>query len=260
MISSFIAEPSFPCVGAKSALNKQRMRFGHYAALCDEAGVVEQCDALHAFSSEFPEPGAIPVSFVATYGALDVNEVDFESLMWRHLQLMHDADSQRFEWDKSVSADPAHKDFSFSIGGRAFFVVGLHPNASRLARRAPLACLVFNFHEQFADLKASGKYGNMQAVIRARDTDLQGSLNPVLARFGDASEARQYSGRAVEEDWVCPFRSVRPFRSFRPFLPSSPSSSTSLSSPGAPEAFELQVETTDVKVLYAMADRVEHAA
>jgi len=28
----------------------------------------------------------------------------------------------------------------------------------------------------------------------------------VLARYGEASEARQYSGRAVNDDWVCPFR------------------------------------------------------
>jgi hypothetical protein len=34
---------------------------------------------------------------------------------------------------------------------------------------------------------------------------LQGSLNPNLADFGEQSEARQYSGRATEADWVCPF-------------------------------------------------------
>ena len=35
---------------------------------------------------------------------------------------------------------------------------------------------------------------------------LQGSINPVLARFGEASEARQYSGRAVLDTWACPFK------------------------------------------------------
>ncbi|MNR56963.1 YqcI/YcgG family protein [compost metagenome] len=47
----------------------------------------------------------------------------------------------------------------------------------------------------------------MQDAIRTRDIALQGSINPVLARFGEASEARQYSGRAVEADWQCPFHS-----------------------------------------------------
>jgi FPC/CPF motif-containing protein YcgG len=27
----------------------------------------------------------------------------------------------------------------------------------------------------------------------------------MLARHGTVSEARQYSGRAVDKDWVCPF-------------------------------------------------------
>lgn len=206
LVTSFIAEPTFPCVGAKSALNKHRMRFGHYVALCDETAVAKQCEDLLAFSDEFPQPGAVPVSFVATFDAADVNEAEFESLMWRHIQLMHDDDRRRFAWDPSVSADPAHNDFSLSIAGRAFFVVGMHPNASRLARRAPLPCLVFNFHDQFVSLKESGKYRSLQSTVRARDTVLQGSVNPVLARFGDASEARQYSGRAVEGNWVCPFR------------------------------------------------------
>jgi len=119
---------------------------------------------------------------------------------------MHDRDRRDYAWDVSVSADPAHNDFSLSIAGRAFFVVGLHSAASRLARRAPMPCLVFNFHEQFEALKDSGKFSSMQTAIRARDTVQQGFVNPVLARYGEASEARQYSGRAVNDDWVCPFR------------------------------------------------------
>ena len=70
-----------------------------------------------------------------------------------------------------------------------------------------MPCLVFNFHEQFEQLKASGKYTVLQDAIRTRDIALQGSINPVLARFGETSEARQYSGRAVEADWQCPFHS-----------------------------------------------------
>ncbi len=205
-ISSFIAATVFPCVGAKSALNKHRMRFGHYEALGGGAAIERQVDDLLAFSNEFPDPGLVPVSFVATYRKPEADEAQFEVAMWRHIQLMHGVDRRRFAWNPLVSADPDHNDFSLSIGGRAFFVVGMHPNASRLARRAPMPCLVFNFHDQFVNLKESGKYFNLQTAIRTRDTALQGSVNPVLARFGDASEARQYSGRAVEENWRCPFR------------------------------------------------------
>ena len=121
---------------------------------------------------------------------------------------MHRYDRETFEWDPTVSADPAQPDFSFSVGGRAFFVVGLHPLASRLARRAPVPCLVFNFHNQFESLRASGKYQGMQKVIRQRELQLQGTINPVLAQFGDASEARQYSGVAVDAQWTCPFHQL----------------------------------------------------
>ncbi len=66
--------------------------------------------------------------------------------------------------------------------------------------------MVFNSHHQFDRLRADGRYGRMQAAIRKRDGALQGSINPNLADFGDASEARQYSGREVEPDWRCPLR------------------------------------------------------
>ena len=46
----------------------------------------------------------------------------------------------------------------------------------------------------------------MQAAIRARDVKLQGDINPNLADFGEATEARQYSGRAVEPDWTPPIQ------------------------------------------------------
>ena len=46
----------------------------------------------------------------------------------------------------------------------------------------------------------------MKAVVRARDSALQGSVNPMLDDFGTHSAARQYSGRAVEADWRPAFR------------------------------------------------------
>lgn len=42
-------------------------------------------------------------------------------------------------------------------------------------------------------------------TIRAREIDFEGSVNPMLSDFGQQSEARQYSGRAVEDNWEAPF-------------------------------------------------------
>ena len=89
-------------------------------------------------------------------------------------------------------------------------MIGLHPGASRQARRFETPVLVFNSHRQFQRLRADGRYAKMQKATRGRDVALQGSINPNLADFGTASEARQYSGRAVEPHWACPLRVKSP--------------------------------------------------
>ena len=71
--------------------------------------------------------------------------------------------------DPSVSSNPAEPDFSLSFGGRAFFVVGLHPNASRPARRFPRPSLVFNLHKQFEWLRNSGVYERMRQFKLCRE-------------------------------------------------------------------------------------------
>ena len=65
--------------------------------------------------------------------------------------------------------------------------------------------IVFNLHEQFVELRATGKFDGVRDKVQARDEQLQGTVNPMSADFGARSEAAQYSGRAVEREWVCPF-------------------------------------------------------
>ena len=106
--------------------------------------------------------------------------------------------------DPKVAEDPEAGDFGFSFAGRGFFVIGLHPDASRLARRFPWPALVFNAHAQFDRLKADGRYPKMQGAIRAREMAWQGSLNPNLSDFGVRSEARQYSGQSGRRGLALP--------------------------------------------------------
>jgi hypothetical protein len=93
----------------------------------------------------------------------------------------------------------------------------MHPHSSREARRFGWPAMVFNPHEQFERLRADGKWKRMQQTIRERDVQLQGSINPMLSDFGEATEARQYSGRAVEEDWRAPFEPTTPAAGKCPF-------------------------------------------
>jgi hypothetical protein len=204
---SFVANAAFPCVGAKSAMNQHRMEFGMYSRLADGSCAELLCADLASFSLRNPDPGSGPVSYVAMFRHHVANEHEFHFALWSHLQAMHDVDSVHHPWDTSVSMDPADTSFSFSIASRAFFVVGLHPKASRIARQSPFPCLVFNFHDQFEAMRANGKYDTLQKAIRRRDMTLQGDINPVLARFGEGSEAAQYSGNARLAGAVCPFKS-----------------------------------------------------
>ena len=109
-----------------------------------------------------------------------------------------------------MSADPESAQFSYSFGGRALFVVGLHPASSRMSRRFGWPALVFNPRSQFERLRAAGKFERLRDAVRDRDVALQGTPNPNLADFGEMSEARQYSGRATEPEWRCPFHSKDP--------------------------------------------------
>jgi FPC/CPF motif-containing protein YcgG len=201
---AYVASGTFPCVGARSAIARRRARFALYKGLGHPCSAARLCRELEVFSAEFPRPGRSPVTFVAMFEDSVATEREFESRMWQHLQQIHLRDRQSFAWDPTVSDDPGNPDFSFSVAGRAFFVVGLCPVASRFARRAPMPCMVFNFHDQFETLRASGSYESYQRIIRERDRALQGEINPALAGFGEQSEARQYAGRAPEPGWRCP--------------------------------------------------------
>jgi uncharacterized protein len=205
----FVRESAHPCVMARAVLTHEAVTFGRYAALGERAAAAAHCRDLYAALDE-PRDAASNWSFVALFSARTYrDERSFERALWQHLQRMHEYDAAEHRWDPTVDSDPQSADFSFSIGGRAWYVIGLHPAASRLARRFESVALVFNPHQQFERLRSQGKYAVVRDKIRERDRAVQGSVNPMLADHGDKSEARQYSGRAVANDWRCPFHAAR---------------------------------------------------
>ena len=204
---AFVNDPEFPCVGAKSALARGSLEVVVCHSIQSAWDDLRIHRSLMAWSKDYasdPE-GFRSIAFLFREpGAL--NEKTFEAALWDRIQSLADKD----EWlgqkrDPAVSNDPADPHFGLSFGGQAYFVVGLHPAASRPARRFRVPAMVFNLHDQFEQLRAEGRYERMREAILKRDVDLAGSINPMLARHGEVSEARQYSGRAVDDEWTCPY-------------------------------------------------------
>ena len=202
-LRALILDPEFPCVGARSAMNQGSYRFGMYEELAAGETTMPLAHDLLSFVREQPSIEGQFTTFIACFdGPKVMTPEEFELLLWDQLAKLHEIDSA--PWDPEVSADPGDPRFSFSFGGRAFFVVGLAPSGERWARTFPWPLLAFNSHDQFEHLRDSGQFERMQEVIRERDTELEGDVNPNLANFGEHTEARQYSGREVGPDWRCP--------------------------------------------------------
>lgn len=206
-LRGLVLNPRFSCVGAKAAIRRGQYRAGLYGTVGSREATAGLARDLFEFVEDLPSIGGGFTTFLASFrGPKATDEVDFERLLWAQLQGLYEQDRLHHGWDPSVSSDPEDPNFSFSFAGRAFFVVGLHTSSSRYARRFAWPTLVFNVHEQFERLREGGRFARVRAVIRAREIDLQGSLNPNLSDFGELPEARQYSGRPVGEGWRCPFQ------------------------------------------------------
>lgn len=208
MLDAYVDAADFPCVGAKAAAAKGRLEVFGARAIDSAWDDVLIHDRLLGWANTYrADPTLFRSLAVVFEGPDDLSEAQFEAALWTRVQSLSDKDVWRGQdYDPRVSADPGDSHFSLSFGGEAFFVVGLHPNASRPARRFARPTMVFNLHDQFEQLRAAGKYEGMREKIMVRDEAVAGSRNPMLARHGQASEARQYSGRVVDEQWRCPFR------------------------------------------------------
>ena len=205
--TQFINHRDFPCVGAKAALKRDGMRFvvaRDFRSAWDDLRILPGLiDLARGYRAE---PTLFQSLVVLFEEGAPADEQQYESQLWKRLQSLTDKD----EWlgqpfDHRVSHDPEDPHFAMSFGGEAFFVVGLHPRASRPARSFDVPAMVFNLHDQFEMLRAEGRYDKLRSSILERDLAIAGSANPMLAQHGTLSAARQYSGRAVEDGWQCPF-------------------------------------------------------
>jgi hypothetical protein len=204
---AFVERREFPCVGAKSALAQGTLAIETAWSVTSAWDDLRIHDALERWSDAYVAGSQGFRSFAVVFSGPDhLDEAGFEQALWERLGSLIAKDGWRGnQYDPNFSNDPSDPHFALSFGGRAYFAVGLHPHASRKARRMPYPTIVFNLHDQFERLRGEQRYERMREVILARDEQLDGEPNPMVARHGEVSEARQYSGRAVGDDWECPF-------------------------------------------------------
>jgi len=201
---SFIIEKNHPCIMANTVFAMDQYTIHSYEKLGSKTTASLLLNAIEEYIENYDFNGKNFESLIAVFPETSIEtELEFENLLWRQLQFIHEKDSA--PWDNKVSDNPQDPNFSFSIKGHAFYIVGMHPKSSRMARRAPYPTMVFNLHAQFEQLREMGAYHKVRDKIRQRDKALQGNVNPVLEDFGKSSEARQYSGRNVGDVWKCPF-------------------------------------------------------
>jgi uncharacterized protein len=206
-LRQFIQSDNCSCVAAKAAITAGGYRFGYYPGFATTIALEGVARDLAAFVAERPSISSRYATFVAVFEEFAFgDEVWFERNLWRILQRLHELDAPYNSWNATVASDPSKPDFSFSFAGTPFFIVGMHPNASRQSRRFFMPALAFNAHDQFQNARQTGNFDRIVRAVRTRELALQGSLNPELREFGTRSEARQYAGRATEDDWKCPFR------------------------------------------------------
>lgn len=208
---AFIESRAFPCVGAKSALSRGTLAIAVCHSIESSWDDLVIYEKLLDWSASYQEDPSLFRSLAVIFaddGPL--SEDRFEHALWNRVQSLTDKDAWLgLPYDRRVSSDPDDPHFSLSFGGEAFFVVGMHPQASRPARRFERPVMVFNLHDQFEQLRAQGSYEKIRETILERDVKMAGSINPMLARHGEVSEAAQYSGRLVGPEWQCPFQNPR---------------------------------------------------
>lgn len=204
--SDFILQEGYPCVGAQAAVNGGTYAIGNFGRMDDRDTAKHVAYGLMEYLMEMSEKPSSFLTYIAIFPESRFKgEVPFENALWDLLDRLNGEDRKHFEWNPAYSPNPTDSDFSFCFGERGFFVVGLHPESSRKARQFECPAITFNLQAQFDALREKGRFDIMRKAIRERELLFQGSINPMLADYGEGLQAPQYSGRETDGEWKCPF-------------------------------------------------------
>jgi FPC/CPF motif-containing protein YcgG len=206
----FVSQPNYPCIAARVALAKKEYLIRTFSGLGTGRASLELGHALLDFKNRYQNSNQKYLSLIAVFDDPDFrDEEEFEQAMWRELSVMASLPEFDAPWDPNFSSNPEDKNFCFSLGGSAYFVVGLHPGSSRKSRRFFKPALVFNLYEQFEALDEETEFYPMVKTNRKRDIAFQGEVNPMVEQHAEKWEAIQFSGKQNPPEWKCPFQRLK---------------------------------------------------
>lgn len=205
---ALIHQPNYPCIAAKAALAKGELEIGIYRGLGTGESAVAFGRDLLKFKDRYFSERAQYLTYAAVFDGVEFEDEEaFEQAMWKELSII--ASLPEFSsapWDPNFSDNPEDKNFCFSLGGHAFFIVGMHPKSSRLSRQFSKPTLVMNLYEQFEALDEETQFYPMVRTNRKKDLAFQGSVNPMVEQHAEMWEAIQFSGKENPKEWKCPFK------------------------------------------------------
>lgn len=117
-VERFLLGDRFACLAGRSAWRQGGITHRHYEVMGgDEAARLMAAD-LAEFVGGADWRSRKFTSFIATFEQpRGVDEPRFEELLWEHLQLLHEADAERFGWAEGCSSDPQSSEFKYSVAG-----------------------------------------------------------------------------------------------------------------------------------------------
>lgn len=205
-IKKLLSQKNYPCTPALRSFNRGEYQVGLYKKFGSGYHWKELRQDLLFFIKKQKETNSPYLTFWAVYENLDMDEVDFEANLWNELSHLTSEELKGIDWPMGDSSNPNDRKFSFCIEGEPFFVVGLHPKASREARKFKWPVLVFNLFSQFELLKIQGVFDSTVKNNRKLDVKFSGSVNPMAKKYGEKWESIQFSGKNNPISWKCPFR------------------------------------------------------
>lgn len=194
-LRQFIQSSSFPCIMAKAVAKTGLLKVATVENLTpDQYPFILQ--QLWDFTDELRTDEDRLSSFTLVLKDPSLHDFKaFEKRFWELISCLHQMDKEHFPHDPRVSSDPRDERFGYSIKAEAYFLVALHPQSPRWARRFKHPAIVFNPHRQFEKLREKRIFKKVRDIIRHKDKLFQGSINPMLSDFGEKSEVFQYLGR-----------------------------------------------------------------